>query len=267
MVVGICYLCLYLYCSLKGTTNYYALIYPILIIGYCPFAFLLIHFAPNGCKESTHVYENKLALIPYLVIQIFTIILIYLSHRYLNTNTEIAQKTSSMILLLLKILLSSTILVCYLFKIKFSFFRWNIRYQDILLILIIFLMKTVFRNGDLIIHGKADFTHLLQSATIIKLATQSIQEMLYPGIFEELLYRGLLISGLKSFGLSDEKTNILQAVLFGLSHFISFGNASLLWLLHTAYQIAAGYVIGKVYFKTKSLTPCILLHALGNISI
>jgi membrane protease YdiL (CAAX protease family) len=94
-----------------------------------------------------------------------------------------------------------------------------------------------------------------------------IRKSLHPGVFEEVLYRGLLISGLKGFGLKDEQTNIIQAIIFGITHVISFGNVPSIFILHTASQIILGYVIGKVYFKTKSLTPCILLHGLIDVPI
>lgn len=84
----------------------------------------------------------------------------------------------------------------------------------------------------------------------------------YPGFYEEVLYRGLLISALKGLGLDDDKTNILQAILFGIHHIMSWGIASWFFLLSIAAQALLGYVLGKIYFKTKSLMPCILLHGL-----
>lgn len=87
----------------------------------------------------------------------------------------------------------------------------------------------------------------------------------YPGIFEEVLYRGFLISGLKGIGLSDEKCNVIQSIIFGIAHVMSWGAAPKAFILYTTAQAMAGYLLGKVYFKTKSLTPCILLHGLMNV--
>lgn len=86
----------------------------------------------------------------------------------------------------------------------------------------------------------------------------------YPGFFEEFLYRGLLISKLKNYKLTEESINIIQAILFGLLHCnlytqdVSLGFA----ILATAAQMLLGYILGKIYFKTKSLMPCIIFHVI-----
>ena len=91
-----------------------------------------------------------------------------------------------------------------------------------------------------------------------------IYQCIYPGIFEETLYRGFLISGLKGLKLNESKCNVIQALIFGASHVNSWGSGSFIFLLHTAFQSLIGYLFGKLYFKTKSLTPCIILHGLFN---
>jgi membrane protease YdiL (CAAX protease family) len=120
-------------------------------------------------------------------------------------------------------------------------------------------------NAHLIIDGTINIKSLVKPSLIVDFAIKFVRKSLHPGVFEEVLYRGLLISGLEGFGLKDEHTNIIQAIIFGITHVISFGNVPSIFILHTASQIILGYVIGKVYFKTKSLTPCILLHGLVDV--
>jgi membrane protease YdiL (CAAX protease family) len=120
-------------------------------------------------------------------------------------------------------------------------------------------------NAHLIIDGTINIKSLVKPSLIADLIIRMIRKSLYPGVFEEVLYRGLLISGLKGFGFKDEHTNIIQAIIFGITHVISLGNVPFVFILHTASQVIAGYVLGKVYFRTKSLTPCILLHGLFDV--
>lgn len=97
---------------------------------------------------------------------------------------------------------------------------------------------------------------------ILNFLIGTIVNSAYPGFFEEVLYRGFLISGLKGLGLSNNKCNIVQAIIFGISHVMSWGIPSWIFLLSTASQAMVGYLLGKIYFKTESLMPCILFHGL-----
>lgn len=87
---------------------------------------------------------------------------------------------------------------------------------------------------------------------------------LYPGFFKEVLFRGFLISGLKGFGLSDDRCNIFQAIILGVGHVMSWGMPSWIFLLAMTWQAMLGYVLGKLHFKTNSLLSCILFHGFLN---
>jgi sodium transport system permease protein len=76
---------------------------------------------------------------------------------------------------------------------------------------------------------------------------------LTPAICEELLFRGLLLSGLRKLG--PVAAVVLSALLFGLAH------ASVYRLLPTAFL---GAVIGVTRLRTRSILPGMIIHALNN---
>lgn len=76
------------------------------------------------------------------------------------------------------------------------------------------------------------------------------------------LIGGLLISALKGYELKGWKINLIQSLLFGLSHFNIYISYGWLSIFMVSTQIMLGYILGKLYLKTKTLTPCILLHAM-----
>ena len=76
---------------------------------------------------------------------------------------------------------------------------------------------------------------------------------LTPAICEELLFRGLLLSGLRKLG--PTAAVVISALLFGLAH------ASVYRLLPTAFL---GAVIGTTRLRTRSILPGMIIHALNN---
>lgn len=74
------------------------------------------------------------------------------------------------------------------------------------------------------------------------------------GVCEELLFRGPVLTGLRS-RLSDYRAVLLSAVLFAAVHFDLYG-----LLPRTLLGIALGYVV----VQTGSLLPAVLLHAANN---
>lgn len=84
--------------------------------------------------------------------------------------------------------------------------------------------------------------------------------------FEEFLCRGILISALKGYLIAEWKVNIIQAFLFGILHCVRYLDKGIVVaLLITCYQTVIGYFLGKLYLKTKTLTPGILIHLLWDI--
>ena len=213
---------------------------------------IVIYIFPLKINDNKKIYENKGALISALIIIAIGKISFYILNYVYGLNNGTVNHSTKFILfvLLLQLGVTLTLFISYFLKIKFTEFNWNISIKSFVLVLLAFIIYLVVSRGDAVFNININ----------LKLLINFIHETLYPGIYEELLFRGLLISGLKSCGFSDDKCNVVQAVIFGLVHTGNFGIYSWISLLSTANQAMMGYVFGKVYFKTKSLTPCILLH-------
>lgn len=75
-------------------------------------------------------------------------------------------------------------------------------------------------------------------------------------IFEEILFRGILLRGLLQYGVSPIIAIALSSFLFGFAH------------LNPWQFLGAGFlgaIFGFVYYRTKSLWLVMFLHALNNI--
>lgn len=75
-------------------------------------------------------------------------------------------------------------------------------------------------------------------------------------IFEEIVFRGIIMKGLIHSGRSSEVSVWVSAILFGLVH----ANP---WQL--VGGILLGFVLGKVYQHTQSLLMPIILHMFNNL--
>lgn len=73
-------------------------------------------------------------------------------------------------------------------------------------------------------------------------------------IIEEILYRGIILKGFLN-RYSVKKSIIISALIFAVAH----GNP---WQFIGAF--AAGIVLGWIFYKTRSLINCILLHMFFN---
>ena len=97
-----------------------------------------------------------------------------------------------------------------------------------------------------------------------------IIEMLYPGIWEEVVFRGLIITLLlKKY--PDKNAAIISSLAFGLAHFHNLIGAELTAynVLFTCAQVvnaaSLGYVLAYIYLKTESLFPGIIFHYLYDV--
>jgi ABC-2 type transport system permease protein/sodium transport system permease protein len=79
---------------------------------------------------------------------------------------------------------------------------------------------------------------------------------LVPAIFEELCFRGFLFGALRT-KLADDRTVIVSALLFGLFHEIFIPGR----FLASAFL---GLVLGWVRLRTRSVLPCMAMHAVHN---
>ena len=87
----------------------------------------------------------------------------------------------------------------------------------------------------------------------------------YPAMYEEILFRNFSISTLKTFCINPIYINIIQSIIFGLTHITLYKEFGWWSLIMISPQILAGFLYGYVYLKGKSLATCILLHGLFNL--
>ena len=74
-----------------------------------------------------------------------------------------------------------------------------------------------------------------------------------PAVCEELLFRGVIASGLKKFGFMDAL--IVSSIIFTLMH----GNAE-----QTVHQFIIGLIVGYLFLKTGNLWLSVLVHFFNN---
>lgn len=91
-----------------------------------------------------------------------------------------------------------------------------------------------------------------------------ILTMLNIGFIEEIIFRGFLF---KMMEKDNPRLAIwVSAITFGIGHIINLLNGSevIETLVQICYAIAAGYLFVIIFYKSKSLVPCIITHALLN---
>ena len=91
-----------------------------------------------------------------------------------------------------------------------------------------------------------------------------ILTMLNIGFLEEIIFRGFLF---KMMEKNNVKTAIIvSSITFGIGHIVNLLNGAdlLPTLLQVCYAIAIGYMLVMVFYKSKSIIPCILFHGVFN---
>ena len=93
-----------------------------------------------------------------------------------------------------------------------------------------------------------------------------ILSMLCVGFLEEMIFRGFLFYALAKNGVKS--AIIVSSVTFGIGHLVNLVNGSgtelLPNILQVIYAVAAGFAFVMIYYKTKSLVPCIITHSIFN---
>lgn len=156
---------------------------------------------------------------------------------------------------LIQLPLVLTITSCALFQVRLRDFNWSINIKSLVASFVLFiLLKLSFIVAT-------DFDSL-KGLPLDYFFRNFIQQIYYPSIVEEVIFRGFLLSGLLAIGIRESKANIIQAVVFGLIHALPPNELTVISLLATSMQMYIGYLIGRLYLSTKSLTPCMIMHAL-----
>ena len=91
-----------------------------------------------------------------------------------------------------------------------------------------------------------------------------IISMICVGFIEEIIFRGLLF---KAIG----KNNVIRAfvvtsITFGIGHIVNLINGAdfISACLQMCYAIAIGFLFATIFYKGKSLLPCIIAHCVVN---
>ena len=91
-----------------------------------------------------------------------------------------------------------------------------------------------------------------------------VLKMLNIGFIEEIIFRGFLFKMMEKDNLRN--AIIVSSITFGVGHIINlFMGAELIsTLLQIAYATSIGYLFVTIFYKSKSLIPCIITHSLMN---
>lgn len=91
-----------------------------------------------------------------------------------------------------------------------------------------------------------------------------ILTMLNVGFIEEIIFRGFLFKMMEKNNL--KRAIIVSSITFGIGHIVNLLNGADLipTLMQICYAIAIGYVFVTIFYKSKSLIPCIITHSLIN---
>ena len=91
-----------------------------------------------------------------------------------------------------------------------------------------------------------------------------ILTMINIGFIEEIIFRGFLY---KMLAKDNVKIAILvSSITFGIGHIINLLNGALLLpsIMQICYSISIGYLFVIIFYKSKSIVPCIITHCLVN---
>lgn len=93
-----------------------------------------------------------------------------------------------------------------------------------------------------------------------------ILSMFCVGFLEEMIFRGFLFIAMAKNGFNS--AIIVSSVTFGIGHIVNLINGSganiVSNLLQVLYAIAIGFTFVMIFYKTKSLLPCIITHIIFN---
>jgi len=93
-----------------------------------------------------------------------------------------------------------------------------------------------------------------------------VVSMLCVGFLEEVIFRGLLFCAMKKDSIRSAM--VVSSVTFGIGHIVNLFNGSGVDLLsnlcQVGYAIAFGFLFVILFYRGRSLLPCILTHSVIN---
>lgn len=88
--------------------------------------------------------------------------------------------------------------------------------------------------------------------------------MLCVGFLEEIIFRGFLF---KAMAKNNVKAAIIvSSITFGIGHIVNLLNGQDIFrtCMQIVFAVAVGFVLVGLFYKGKSLIPCIIFHSLNN---
>lgn len=91
-----------------------------------------------------------------------------------------------------------------------------------------------------------------------------IISMLCVGFLEEIIFRGFLFVGMAKNNV--RAAIIVSSITFGIGHIVNLFNGQNLpeTILQIVFAIAVGFTLVGLFYKGKSLIPCIIFHGVNN---
>ena len=88
--------------------------------------------------------------------------------------------------------------------------------------------------------------------------------MVNAGFLEEMIFRGFLFKMMEKDNVKS--AIIVSSITFGIGHIVNLLNGAdfVPTLLQVCYAIAIGYMLVMVFYKSKSIIPCIIFHSVFN---
>jgi len=91
-----------------------------------------------------------------------------------------------------------------------------------------------------------------------------VLSMLCVGFIEEVIFRGLLFKAICESSL--KQAVLISSITFGIGHIVNLLNGAdfLSTALQICYACAIGFLFTIIFYKGKSLMPCIITHSIVN---
>lgn len=91
-----------------------------------------------------------------------------------------------------------------------------------------------------------------------------ILAMLNVGFIEEIIFRGFLFKTMEKDNV--KRAIIVSSITFGIGHIVNLLNGAdfVPTIMQICYAMAMGYLFVIIFYKSKSLVPCIIAHSLNN---
>ena len=101
------------------------------------------------------------------------------------------------------------------------------------------------------------YEYVIEYLNSIPIVILLVETCIMAPLFEELLYRGIILNGLIN-RYSSKKAIIYSALIFGIAH-LNFPQGINAFLL--------GLIIGTVYYYTRSIYLCMIMHFANNFLV